>query len=126
MDGWQGLIEGSVSELGLREVSAILPRGGTVLGTSRTNPYRVEGGVESVLRHFAAERLEGLVAVGGEDTLGVAQSLWEEHGLPVVGVPKTIDNDFRQPTTRSASTRPWPSAPRPSTACTRQPSRTTA
>jgi 6-phosphofructokinase 1 len=54
----------------------------------------VEGGVDSVLRHFAGERLEGLVAVGGEDTLGVAQSLWEEHGVPVVGVPKTIDNDL--------------------------------
>jgi ATP-dependent phosphofructokinase / diphosphate-dependent phosphofructokinase len=94
LDGWQGLIDGDVSELGLREVSGILPRGGTILGTSRTNPYRVEGGVDSVLRNFAAEGFDGLVAVGGEDTLGVAQSLWQEHSLPVVGVPKTIDNDL--------------------------------
>jgi len=94
LDGWQGLIDGRVSELGLRGVSGILPRGGTILGTSRTNPYRVEGGVDDVLRNFAAQRLDGLVAVGGEDTLGVAQSLWAEHALPVVGVPKTIDNDL--------------------------------
>jgi 6-phosphofructokinase 1 len=93
-DGWHGLIDGTVSALGLREVSGILPRGGTIIGTSRTNPYRVEGGVDAVLRNFAAERLDGLVAVGGEDTLGVAQSLWKEHSLPVVGVPKTIDNDL--------------------------------
>ncbi|HEU0303744.1 MAG TPA: ATP-dependent 6-phosphofructokinase, partial [Gaiellaceae bacterium] len=92
--GWQGLVEGSVVELGRREVSGILPRGGTILGTTRTNPYRLEGGVESVLRNFAEQRLDALVVVGGEDTLGVALSLWDEHGLPVVGVPKTIDNDL--------------------------------
>jgi 6-phosphofructokinase 1 len=94
VDGWHGLVEGRVVELGLREVSGILPRGGTILGTTRTNPYRLDGGVESVLRNFAATRLDALVAVGGEDTLGVASSLWEEHELPVVGVPKTIDNDL--------------------------------
>ena len=94
LDGWQGLVEGRVVELGRREVSGILPRGGTILGTTRTNPYRLDGGVDSVLRHFADLGLGALVAVGGEDTLGVALSLWEEHELPVVGVPKTIDNDL--------------------------------
>jgi ATP-dependent phosphofructokinase / diphosphate-dependent phosphofructokinase len=94
MDGWQGLVDGRVVELGLREVSGILPRGGTILGTTRTNPYRVEGGVESVLRNFGVHQLDALVAVGGEDTLGVACSLSQEHDFPVVGVPKTIDNDL--------------------------------
>jgi phosphofructokinase-like protein len=94
MDGWQGLVDDRVMELGLREVSGILPRGGTILGTTRTNPYRVEGGVESVLRNFGAHQLDALVAVGGEDTLGVASSLSQEHDFPVVGVPKTIDNDL--------------------------------
>jgi ATP-dependent phosphofructokinase / diphosphate-dependent phosphofructokinase len=94
MDGWQGLVDDRVMELGLREVSGTLPRGGTILGTTRTNPYRVEGGVERVLRNFGAHQLDALVAVGGEDTLGVASSLSQEHDFPVVGVPKTIDNDL--------------------------------
>ena len=93
-DGWKGLTEGLFAPLGRREVSGILPRGGTILGTTRTNPYKVDGGVEAVLRHFAEQRLDALVAVGGEDTLGVADSLHREHDLPVVGVPKTIDNDL--------------------------------
>jgi phosphofructokinase-like protein len=94
LDGWQGLVDGRVTSLGRREVSGILPRGGTILGTTRTNPYRVDGGVDSVLRNFAEQRLDALVVVGGEDTLGVAESLWKQHELPVVGVPKTIDNDL--------------------------------
>jgi ATP-dependent phosphofructokinase / diphosphate-dependent phosphofructokinase len=93
-DGWKGLTEGIFAPLGRREVSGILPRGGTILGTTRTNPYKVEDGVESVLRNFAEARLDALVAIGGEDTLGVAASLHREHELPVVGVPKTIDNDL--------------------------------
>jgi ATP-dependent phosphofructokinase / diphosphate-dependent phosphofructokinase len=92
-EGWKGLVEGIFAPLGRREVSGILPRGGTILGTTRTNPYKVEGGVEAVLRTFAGEGLEALVAIGGEDTLGVAARLHREHDLPVVGVPKTIDND---------------------------------
>jgi ATP-dependent phosphofructokinase / diphosphate-dependent phosphofructokinase len=92
--GWRGLVEGRFEPLGYREISGILPRGGTILGTSRTNPYRSEGGVEQVLRHFRDGGLSALVAVGGEDTLGVAARLHEEHGFPVVGVPKTIDNDL--------------------------------
>ena len=93
-DGWRGLTEGTLVPLGRREVSGILPRGGTILGTTRTNPYKVEGGVEAVLRNVREARLDAVVAVGGEDTLGVAGRLHAEHGLPVVGVPKTIDNDL--------------------------------
>src|SRR5688500_10641879 len=93
-EGWRGLVDGIVEPLGRREVSGILPRGGTILGTTRTNPYKVEGGVEKVLASFEREKLDGLVAIGGEDTLGVAARLHREHGFPVVGVPKTIDNDL--------------------------------
>jgi 6-phosphofructokinase 1 len=92
--GWRGLVEGRFRPLGLHEVSGILPRGGTIIGTSRTNPYKVDGGVDQVLEHFRAQGLDALVAVGGEDTLGVAARLYREHDFPVVGVPKTIDNDL--------------------------------
>jgi phosphofructokinase-like protein len=92
--GWRGLVDGRFEELDHRAISGILPRGGTIVGTSRTNPYKVDGGVEQVLEHFARERLDALVAIGGEDTLGVAARLYEEHEFPVVGVPKTIDNDL--------------------------------
>jgi phosphofructokinase-like protein len=93
-EGWRGLVEGRFEPLGYREISGILPRGGTIIGTSRTNPYKLEGGVEAVLEHFRSEELDALVVIGGEDTLGVAARLFEEHGLAVVGVPKTIDNDL--------------------------------
>ena len=93
-EGWRGLVDGIVEPLGRREVSGILPRGGTILGTTRTNPYKVESGVENVLANFERERLDALVAIGGEDTLGVAAKLHAEHAFPVVGVPKTIDNDL--------------------------------
>jgi ATP-dependent phosphofructokinase / diphosphate-dependent phosphofructokinase len=93
-EGWRGLVERKLQPLGAREISGILPRGGTILGTTRTNPYRVEGGVERVLDTFAREGLDALVAIGGEDTLGVAARLFAEHEFPVVGVPKTIDNDL--------------------------------
>jgi ATP-dependent phosphofructokinase / diphosphate-dependent phosphofructokinase len=93
-EGWRGLVEGRFQPLDDRTISGILPRGGTILGTTRTNPYKEEGGVERVLANLAAEGLDALVAVGGEDTLGVASRLHEEHGFPVVGVPKTIDNDL--------------------------------
>jgi ATP-dependent phosphofructokinase / diphosphate-dependent phosphofructokinase len=92
--GWRGLVEGKLEPLGPREVSGILPRGGTILGTSRTNPYKVENGVDRVLSTFRDSGLEALVAIGGEDTLGVAARLHEERDFPVVGVPKTIDNDL--------------------------------
>ncbi|MDQ5821255.1 MAG: 6-phosphofructokinase [Actinomycetota bacterium] len=92
--GWRGLVEGQFVPLGPREISGILPRGGTIIGTSRTNPYKLDDGVESVRRNFESEGLEALVAIGGEDTLGVAARLHAEHDFPVVGVPKTIDNDL--------------------------------
>ncbi len=93
-EGWKGLVEGIFVPLGVREISGILPRGGTIIGTSRTNPYKIEGGVLKVLENFAAAGLEALVAIGGEDTLGVAARLHAEERFPVVGVPKTIDNDL--------------------------------
>jgi phosphofructokinase-like protein len=93
-DGWRGLVDGRFMELGPREISGILPRGGTILGTTRTNPYKSDDGVERVLANFESAGLTALVAVGGEDTLGVAAQLHAEQDLPLVGVPKTIDNDL--------------------------------
>ena len=93
-EGWRGLVEPIFDDLGPSQVSGILPRGGTIIGTSRTNPFRLEGGVERVLQNFRDRELDALVAIGGEDTLGVAARLYAEHELPVVGVPKTIDNDL--------------------------------
>ena len=94
LEGWKGLVEAKFEPLGPREISGLLPRGGTILGTTRTNPYKVEGGVDKVLANFREEGLDALVAIGGEDTLGVAARLHAEHEFPVVGVPKTIDNDL--------------------------------
>src|SRR5207248_862412 len=93
-EGWRGLVDGIFTALGPREISGLLPRGGTILGTTRTNPYKLDGGVDRVVEHFEREGLDALVAIGGEDTLGVAARLHGERGFPVVGVPKTIDNDL--------------------------------
>src|SRR6476659_9008370 len=90
--GWRGMVEGLFRPLDQEAISGILPRGGTILRTSRTNPFSEEGGLEAVRTSF--EHLDGLIAIGGEDTLGVAARLYVEHGLPVIGVPKTIDNDL--------------------------------
>jgi ATP-dependent phosphofructokinase / diphosphate-dependent phosphofructokinase len=92
--GWRGFIDGRFELLDYRSISGILPRGGTIIGTSRTNPFKLDGGVERVLERFRGEGLHALVAIGGEDTLGVAARLYDERSLPVVGVPKTIDNDL--------------------------------
>jgi ATP-dependent phosphofructokinase / diphosphate-dependent phosphofructokinase len=92
-DGWRGPMEGDASPLGIEQVRGILPRGGTILGTSRTNPYKVEGGWEKVRDGLAKHNVDALVAIGGEDTLGVAKRLHDD-GVNVVGVPKTIDNDL--------------------------------
>ena len=92
-DGWRGLLEDRRSVLDVERCRGILPRGGTILGTSRTNPYRVEGGPEAVHATWERARLDALIAIGGEDTLGVANRLAAE-GLQIVGVPKTIDNDL--------------------------------
>jgi ATP-dependent phosphofructokinase / diphosphate-dependent phosphofructokinase len=94
VEGWRGLVDGRFRDLGPQEVSGILPRGGTIIGTSRTNPFKLDGGVEKVLQNFHDRGLEALVAIGGEDTLGVAARLFREHDFPVIGVPKTIDNDL--------------------------------
>jgi phosphofructokinase-like protein len=93
-EGWRGLVESHFVDLGPREISGILPRGGTILGTSRTNPFNADDGVARVLANFQSTGLTALVAIGGEDTLGVAERLYADHELPVVGVPKTIDNDL--------------------------------
>jgi ATP-dependent phosphofructokinase / diphosphate-dependent phosphofructokinase len=92
-NGWLGLMEGSIVPLDLDSISGILPRGGTILGTSRTNPLKVEGGVGKILAQLARFEMDAIIAVGGEDTLGVAARL-AEKGIKVVGVPKTIDNDL--------------------------------
>lgn len=92
-DGWRGPLEDDARELGVADVRGILPRGGTILGSSRTNPFAVEGGVERIRATLESRGCDALIAIGGEDTLGVATRL-AELGVAVVGVPKTIDNDL--------------------------------
>ncbi|HEY2769670.1 MAG TPA: 6-phosphofructokinase [Solirubrobacteraceae bacterium] len=92
-DGWRGALEADYDELTIESTRGILPRGGTILGSSRTNVFKREDGVERVKETLARAELDGLIAIGGEDTLGAAHRLGEE-GLSVVGVPKTIDNDL--------------------------------
>jgi len=94
LHGWKGMITGQHEELTLRAVSGLIHRGGTILHTSRTNPFKEEKGGEKVVGTFNRLGLDALVAIGGEDTLGVAYRLFSEYKLPVVGVPKTIDNDL--------------------------------
>lgn len=91
--GWAGPLQGLTMPLTIDNTSGILPRGGTMLGSSRTNPFKEEDGVESVKATLKSDNIEALIAVGGEDTLGVADKLSGE-GINVVGVPKTIDNDL--------------------------------
>lgn len=93
LNGWQGLINKEYINLDLISVSGIVHRGGTILGTSRTNPYKIEGGSKRCIDNYKSLNLDALVAIGGEDTLGVATKLYKE-GLNIVGVPKTIDNDL--------------------------------
>ena len=93
-DGWRGPLEGAFEELTLESTRGILPRGGTILGTSRTNPLAREGGADRVRETMGLLNLDGLIAIGGEDTLGAAARFHAEHDLPIVGVPKTIDNDL--------------------------------
>jgi ATP-dependent phosphofructokinase / diphosphate-dependent phosphofructokinase len=92
-DGWRGVLEDDVVELSIDSFRGTLPKGGTILGSSRTNPYKIEGGPERVKATLARRGIDALVAIGGEDTLGVASRLAAE-GVAVVGVPKTIDNDL--------------------------------
>jgi 6-phosphofructokinase 1 len=92
-EGWRGPLEGLTTELTRDSVRGIMPRGGTILKSSRTNPFKIDGGVERIKDNLAADGVEALIAIGGEDTLGVATKL-AELGVNVVGVPKTIDNDL--------------------------------
>lgn len=92
-DGWRGPLEGVTMPLGIEQCRGILPRGGTILGSSRTNPFAIDDGVQRIKDNLAAAGVDALVAIGGEDTLGVATKL-ADLGVAVVGVPKTIDNDL--------------------------------
>ncbi|MEF3115593.1 6-phosphofructokinase [Streptomyces chrestomyceticus] len=93
-DGWRGPLEGDTVPLDIPAVRGILPRGGTVLGSSRTNPFKQQDGIRRIKDTLAKEEVEALITIGGEDTLGVAARLSGEYGVPCVGVPKTIDNDL--------------------------------
>ena len=93
-DGWRGPLENLFEELTIESTRGILPRGGTILGTSRTNPLKSDDGPARVRESMQSLHLDGLIAIGGEDTLGAAAALYADHGVNVVGVPKTIDNDL--------------------------------
>ena len=93
-DGWRGPLENIFTELTIESTRGILPRGGTILGSSRTNPFKREDGPTLIRENLASLHIDGLIAIGGEDTLGAASRLHDEHGLPVLGLPKTIDNDI--------------------------------
>lgn len=93
-DGWRGPLEGDVVPLDIPAVRGILPRGGTILGSSRTNPLKAENGIRRIKESLAKYEVDALITIGGEDTLGVAARLSDEYGVPCVGVPKTIDNDL--------------------------------
>jgi 6-phosphofructokinase 1 len=92
-EGWQGVIENQAQQLTLGTTRGLLHRGGTILGTSRTDPYRVDAGVERIQDTLEIHRLDGLVVIGGEGTLAAATRLHVDEGVPIIGVPKTIDND---------------------------------
>ncbi|MFE7400159.1 6-phosphofructokinase [Streptomyces sp. NPDC057557] len=93
-DGWRGPLAGETVPLSIPAVRGILPRGGTILGSSRTNPLGAEHGVRRIRDNLAKYEVDSLITIGGEDTLGVAATLSDEHGIKCVGVPKTIDNDL--------------------------------
>ena len=93
LEGWRGVVEDLTVTLDLNAIAGILPRGGTILRTSRTNPLKKPGDFDKCLETIASHKLEALISIGGDDTQSVAQKLFE-HGVPVVGVPKTIDNDL--------------------------------
>ncbi|MBY0356540.1 MAG: 6-phosphofructokinase [Candidatus Obscuribacterales bacterium] len=94
LEGWRGPIENMIMPLTLNNTGGLIQRGGTILKTSRTNPFKVEKGPEKIMESMKRNNLDALVAIGGEDTCGVANRMFKEHGLNVVCVPKTIDNDL--------------------------------
>lgn len=94
LEGWRGAIQGNFIPLRAQETDEIIARGGTILGSSRTNPYKKPDYVAQLCETFKKLELSALVAIGGDDTLGVAKRLFEEQNMPVIGVPKTIDNDL--------------------------------
>ncbi|MBI1324056.1 ATP-dependent 6-phosphofructokinase [bacterium] len=95
LEGWRGIIKGNSRPLHVRETDEIIGLGGTILGSSRTNPFKnPDTDVPAVQKTFRDQGLDALVAIGGDDTLGVAYRLNEEYGMPTIGVPKTIDNDL--------------------------------
>ncbi|MFO0917362.1 MAG: ATP-dependent 6-phosphofructokinase [Planctomycetaceae bacterium] len=94
LEGWRGAIQGITTELTIANTDDILPKGGTILGSSRTNPYKKPEDVQQLLKTYQALGLDAIVAIGGDDTLGVANRLYNDHKLNTVGVPKTIDNDL--------------------------------
>ncbi|MEA2087900.1 MAG: ATP-dependent 6-phosphofructokinase [Candidatus Caldatribacteriota bacterium] len=93
-DGWKGLVEGLISPITLIDVEELVDKAGTFLGSSRTNPYKIKGGVKNVLKTIKNYGLDAIVAIGGEDTLGVANRLFKEEKINIVGAPKTMDNDL--------------------------------
>jgi phosphofructokinase-like protein len=93
-NGWLGLVENDFIELNRASINGILPRGGTILGTSRFDPLKNEQSIERLKENFRLHRLAGLIVVGGEGSLSAARDLWRDHQVQVVGVPKTIDNDI--------------------------------
>jgi 6-phosphofructokinase len=94
LQGWKGLIEGLTVPLTEERVDEIIREGGTILGTSRTNPFKNPADVQRLLENIEDFNFGAIIAIGGEDTLGVARRLYTEHGVRVVGVPKTMDNDL--------------------------------
>lgn len=94
LEGWRGAIQGNFVPLDPMQTDEILPLGGTILGSSRTNPYKDEKQVKAIVETFHKLKLDALVAIGGDDTLGVASKLYHDYKLPTIGCPKTIDNDL--------------------------------
>jgi ATP-dependent phosphofructokinase / diphosphate-dependent phosphofructokinase len=95
-EGWRGLVKGIYEPLGLSDVEEIIYQGGTILGSSRTNPFKKQEDLNAALANIKSAGFDAIVALGGEDTLGVAAKLYTQHNVPTVGVPKTMDNDLSE------------------------------
>jgi len=93
-NGWEGMVKGNAFELSRNDVENILATGGTIIGTSRTNPFKIEGGVDKVLQNIKNFELDAIITIGGDDTNGVMHRLYTQYGFKGVGIPQTIDNDI--------------------------------